>query len=558
MNAAPNRRLLPRTVFLRGPSARAVAVRRAPIVCAWLTAFAVLCLTGGVARAYTPSSPDVLALVQDGLAYLEKSPPHEQVGGEALIGMTLSMNGYAANHPRVAKALSAVLKEPTAAHSNYSLGLTVIFLCDVDPKKYAKNIQALLAEFYKRQQKFGVWTYGVGDNGDVSQTQYAMLALWTAYRNGFDEKTIEQRVVPACNWLVRAQDPRGGWGYQNVDPGGYTRRQQDEITLSTTAAALGSLYICGDILGLSAVPADKLLLPSDLPALVPVVAPREAVVARTNAVDKSFYSRAQIEGNRWMQANYKISLERWPYYYLYALERYNSFREIAENRRDDSPRWYNDGVEFLKKKQLKNGTYDCSGVQSVREQLATCFAVLFLIRSTKKKIGMLTEGTLRGGVKLPSNDAKMALHGGRIVAADVSKSMSELLSLLEDQESSALNDLIDFSTDIEIVVDDPEAYQDQLKKLRELAGHKSYEVRRVAVRALAKTRDLDNVPALIYALSDPDPRVAKEAEDGLRFVSRKLEGFDSVAGVAPLQRTTAIYKWKEWYQSIRPDAVFSD
>jgi hypothetical protein len=434
----------------------------------------------------------------------------------------------------------------------------VIFLCDVDSRKYAKNIQAMLAEIYKRQFKYGVWTYGEDSLGDTSQTQYAILALWTAYRNGFDENSIEQRVAPAANWLIRVQEPTGGWGYHNTDPNGYNRVRQKEVSLSTTAAGLGSLYVCGDILGLSAVPATELLLPSDLPALVPVVEPRAEVVARTNAVDKAYYSRAQIDGNRWMQANFQIAQPRWPYYYLYALERYHSFREIAENRREDSPSWYNDGVEFLKKKQLPNGSFDCSGAQTVREKLATAFAVLFLIRSTKKKIGMLTEGTLRGGVKLPSNEAKMALHGGRIVAADVSKSMSELLSLLEDQESSALNDLINFSTEMEIVVDDPEAYQDQLKKLRELAGHKSYEVRRVAVRTLAKTRDLDNVPALIFALSDPDPRVAKEAEAGLRFVSRKLEGFDPAAGAAPLQPSAVILKWQEWYQSIRPDVVFSD
>jgi hypothetical protein len=78
----------------------------------------------------------------------------------------------------------------------------------------------------------------------------------------------------------------------------------------------------------------------------------------------------------------------------------------------------------------------------------------------------------------------------------------------------------------------------------------------VAVRALAQTRDLDNVPVFIYALSDPDERVAREAEDGLRFVSRKLEGVGSFEAGPPSQRGTGIAKWKEWYLSIRPDAEF--
>jgi hypothetical protein len=268
---------------------------------------------------------------------------------------------------------------------------------------------------------------------------------------------------------------------------------------------------------------------------------------------------AQSDGNQWVQNNYKIKQEEYPFYYLYALERYHSFRELAEGRKEESPFWYNDGVELLLATQEKGGSWVFLGsLETVGRDLCTSFAVLFLIRSTKKAIGAASEGRLRGGSKLPSNGSKMALYGGRIVAADVTRSLSDLMNLLEDQETDELEDLINFSPDAKFVVDDPDAYQAQLEQLRRMASHSNYHVRMTAVRALAQFRDLDNVPTLIYALSDPDPRVARAARDGLRFISRRLEGFGLSPSLTPNDRGPAILKWKQWYRSIRPDAPLLD
>ena len=76
------------------------------------------------------------------------------------------------------------------------------------------------------------------------------------------------------------------------------------------------------------------------------------------------------------------------------------------------------------------------------------------------------------------------------------------------------------------------------------------------MRALAQARDLENVPILIYALGDPDWRVAKEAQDGLRRVSRRLDGFGLPDGPTVAQRASAQQSWKQWYLSIRPEAEF--
>ena len=80
----------------------------------------------------------------------------------------------------------------------------------------------------------------------------------------------------------------------------------------------------------------------------------------------------------------------------------------------------------------------------------------------------------------------------------------------------------------------------------------------LSVTTLAKTRELDYVTVLIFALTDPDPRVVWKARDGLRFTSRKFTGFGLPDQFSEQERRDVITQWKEWYLSIRPDAEFLD
>jgi len=92
-----------------------------------------------------------------------------------------------------------------------------------------------------------------------------------------------------------------------------------------------------------------------------------------------------------------------------------------------------------------------------------------------------------------------------------------------------------------------------------MAINGSYEARKLAVETISTVRDLDSVPALIFALSDPDPRIARAARDGLRFMSRKVNGFGmpskpkngkkfTIAEYEPFQT-----KWTDWFLAVRPD-----
>ena len=88
----------------------------------------------------------------------------------------------------------------------------------------------------------------------------------------------------------------------------------------------------------------------------------------------------------------------------------------------------------------------------------------------------------------------------------------------------------------------------------------------LAVKTLGKVRDLENVPVLLFALTDPDVRIVLEADKALRFVSRKFRGVGlpgdlepptndvkSPAGAWP-QVKAAQKAWKDWFLAIRPDA----
>ena len=86
---------------------------------------------------------------------------------------------------------------------------------------------------------------------------------------------------------------------------------------------------------------------------------------------------------------------------------------------------------------------------------------------------------------------------------------------------------------------------------------------------------MDNVPGLIYAVSDPDFRIAFEAHQGLRLVSRKIDSMklsqltldNARRDPGPLERDSPQIvatmrsefnsmekRWSDWFLKIRPNA----
>jgi HEAT repeat protein len=129
-----------------------------------------------------------------------------------------------------------------------------------------------------------------------------------------------------------------------------------------------------------------------------------------------------------------------------------------------------------------------------------------------------------------------------------------LLSLLEAAGGAELED---DDRDFEVTLSsDPQQRERELHRLRRLVSAEDYAVRSAALKALVSTRELDNVPTLIFALGDPDSRIVVLANRGLRGLSRRLDGFDMPEEPTEAVKREAIDRWKQWYLMIRPDAQF--
>jgi hypothetical protein len=186
----------------------------------------------------------------------------------------------------------------------------------------------------------------------------------------------------------------------------------------------------------------------------------------------------------------------------------------------------------------------------------TAFAVLMLTRSTQRalrgKIETLGEGLLVGGRGLPAS-GELEMRLGQVRAKPLTGPADQILSVLEDRRNPeqlrALESLERMANNPR-QPDLPELQQ----RLRQLAGNDSPAARGAAIKALSRTRNLDNAPLMIEALSDADVSVVEAADDGLRYMSRKLSGFTGTTDLGEVDRQKLIASWKRWYLSVRPDA----
>jgi HEAT repeat protein len=158
---------------------------------------------------------------------------------------------------------------------------------------------------------------------------------------------------------------------------------------------------------------------------------------------------------------------------------------------------------------------------------------------------------LLSGRGLPTNLSRAKLRNGQLIVEQVHTKVDELLSMIDDDDAGMLDELVRNPDQLVIEKVDRQS----ARRLQQLVRGGEPEIRLLAVRALGRTGDLDYVPSLLYALTDPDRRVVLEARDGLRFISRNFTGFGPPDDFNEDQRYEAVDAWKKWYQSLRPTAV---
>ena len=535
---------------------RSVTVtRRYLYVC--LVLAIVCCDAASPAIAYHPKSDLVLALRKRGIERLE-NVDHEELGGKSLIGLVYYNEFSKKDHPKVLRAAKecrsklAGVSPQEVKDSIYSSAIACIFLCELDAEEYRPEIDILLRSLEHRQRPYGAWGYppGVarhGKTGDTSMTQYGVLCLWTANHFGVDISF--DSATRAGNWLLRTQDPSGAWGYQGNDPGvgGQPRtRQQSEIRHSMVAAGLSSLYVLSDLFGM--VRPRSRSINDETPSVLRKAPQTVSAGPSTSQLDQGAMRSAIDLGDAWFEKNLQYNDTAYTYYFMYAYERYRAFREKTTGRPEAEPDWYNAGVEFLKKNQKDNGAWE----KEIAEDIDTAFALLFLQRSTRDKLKKdRFDGTLIADNRLPTGRWRIG-EDGRIEEEQQVGIAEEFLNYLETETDLEAPDRL---PDIQLS-DDPNIRAEQVLRLERLVRAAKFEQRYVAVKTISSLRDLDRVPALIYALSDPDAQVVQQGRDGLRFISRKFGGYGLSDQPDVTEVQSAISNWKRWYLSVKPDAVF--
>ncbi|MEO1615411.1 MAG: hypothetical protein AAFV88_06150 [Planctomycetota bacterium] len=523
------------------------------------------------AQGYTPDHPEVMLMVDQGLEYLEgaqfRSPGEQLVCAYAHFKVhhdenaAIVVDGIQNARAFAAKAQQSYSTMPTGGNNKfiYEAAVAVLFLCDLSPKKYRNELMTLKRFFDEAQMGIGSYTYPGVDEGDVSQTQYAILAIWTLDRYGF--KLDYNRVGKVASWLLRVQDRDGPWPYHGFLPPGNTLiTQNKEVSLSMALAGAGSLLIGGDAMGAwGATRGGEAASALGLPKAVKLYLPDENAERRTRAKfpkEKVFQAIERME--RWRDGR-RESLEgglEWYFYMMYTMERYESFLEIAQGDTvSPSPDWYNEGVRELKRMQDPDGGWKRRA--STEPAVSTAFAILFLIRSTQRTLGTSVGAATRGGQGFKGDVGKAKLVNGMAVVQRPAQSVAGMLDLLEEDGADKLDGKA-LANNTKLSADPVEraAQLDRLERL--VRGSQSWQARRVAAKVLGTSDELRVVPSLIYALTDPDTSVRRYARDGLRFISRKFEGFGMPDQPTNQQLRDARRKWRAWYLTMRPGHVFLD
>ena len=522
--------------------------------------FAVfIALAPPAARAVTPDSPEVRKVLDKAFAYMSTATDG-RLGGKCLIGLAFLKDGKDESHPKIADAVTAC-KNATQGDAEqiktdiYSTGIAIIFLCSLDPSKYSTEIQKLRDSLEVRQKSHGGWGYPDKPAGDTSMTQYAVLAYWEMSKVGYQPRLESTERV--ANWLLRTQDPVGNWGYQGKEAEGrigFDLVKQDSARPGMAAAGLGATYMVADILGLGEVVAEQ---DASLPPSVRSIRKGQPQQARTRKVEVRRVRQAQDRGREWMKKNYAIDVPNFPYYYLYALERYQSFLEAAEGKFLKEPRWYNEGYAWLKKQQQDDGSWhDTDGLDAVN----TAFATLFLLRSTKKAIERSKsygEAALAAGRGLPADAEQVRVRGSQVVSKKLDLPAGELIEILLQPDhasfAAALAD-IDYLV-AQISTAEAKSKGELLGRLRSVVRSGTGDARLSATKVLGKLRDLESGPTLVAALNDPDWRVVLAADEALRQLGRSLSPSGLGEKADKATRAKAIDQWKQWYVTIRPDCA---
>jgi len=457
---------------------------------------------------------------------------------------------------------------PISAYDHiYGSGVDSMLLSAVDSDGYRSNLQSIADYVQSVQRNDGSWSDGPSSAGDISMSQYGILALWACQRAGC---TISPAILDrGADYLMKKGNQDGGWSYR---PGTTNGAEGGGSSHNMTMAGGGALGICRLLLhGLRNPPTqnkkDEELVFGALQKVDPLA---DADKQKYGPAFKDYspqFSASSMDARvdralNWNLTNFApVGKGGHNLYYFYCLERAAAVGDLGNVNGQDWFIVYGDGLLSLQGPEGGWETYQGTIP-------GTSFALLYYMRSTdqdiKKMYGLGLQLADRGN---PFGEKKK-------------KDPTELDRLIEDISKMDIPDIDESSGEVadEIVrsvlaVDDPETLVGQEDKLTSLMKHPNADVRRAAVWALGRTADFKLVPQMLDAIRDNNVGVNVEGIMALRFIARKPQGFgETLEPLAPLGTTKqiedatpeermnlatpwrdkALRDWSNWYFGVRP------
>ncbi len=293
-------------------------------------------------------------------------------GTSALATLALLTAGEPPSDPLVAKALSHLDQLDAAGLGRtYAVALQTMSFAAADPARYKVQIARNVFWLERAQIKAGdrvpwpgSWTYddNKGSQGDISNSQYAVLGLQAASEVGIHPK-------PEV-WALARQFWEQGQRRGGLDDGswGYFPTDHAQGTGSRTCAGVASLIITG----LQRYESQEVL----------VNGPNGPTIRNCG---KGGFNPDLQRGLAWLGANFRVgenfgSGPLWKYYYLYGLERVgrlSGMRYIGDHD------WYFEGAEHLvhdRNRDPLQGKWQGVGGAEGDPVVATSFVLLFLAK----------------------------------------------------------------------------------------------------------------------------------------------------------------------------------
>lgn len=382
-----------------------------------------------------------------------------------------------------------------------------------------------------------------GDGCDLSNTQFAVLALWIARKHG---------VAVNFNLLATEKNYRfiqkrdGGWDYPGSDPDDMTAG--NETTAPMTCSGLVALAVARG-LGLQALRV------------------KSANPLKTGNGVASTNDRAVAAALKYLETAMKserigVTL-RDNLYFLWSLER---VAVIYDLETIGSVEWYKWGADHLLKSQSEDGSWG-SNYTGSNGEINTAFALLFLNRANLAKD--LT-ATLKGTAKINLPERKTDPEPIKVnpkqsgdPEAEATRLANELIKATATTRPTTLAKLRDTKGSVytEALVraiaklqgepqrEAREALALRLKRmtaltLREMLKDENREIRNAAAWACGLKDDKQFISDLIVVLNDTETLVVQSARNSLRSLSGKDFGPQSDAN--PADKAKSIADWKAW------------